>query len=37
MRPHLEVAGGRVRFSVRGFLVSNAVLGEMLSWREEVA
>lgn len=37
MQPHLEVVDGRVRFTVSGFLVSNAVLGEMLSWREAVA
>jgi oxygen-independent coproporphyrinogen-3 oxidase len=37
MRPYLELSGGRVRFTVSGFLVSNAVLSEMLSWREEVA
>jgi oxygen-independent coproporphyrinogen-3 oxidase len=35
LAPLLELRGQRVRFSVRGFLVSNAVLGEVLGWRRE--
>jgi oxygen-independent coproporphyrinogen-3 oxidase len=38
MAPYLELVDERVRFTVRGFLVSNAVLTELLSWqREEIA
>ena len=33
LEPLLEVVDGRVRFSVPGFLVSNAVLTEVLGWR----
>lgn len=35
LAPLLETRGDRVRFSIRGFLVSNAVLGEILAWRRE--
>lgn len=35
LAPYLEVVENRVRFSVRGFLVSNAVLAELLEWRPE--
>ena len=35
LAPHLELHGGRVRFSVRGFLVSTAVLTELLGWKQE--
>lgn len=35
LSPLLNESGGRVRFSVRGFLVSNAVLAELLSWKRE--
>ena len=37
VRPHLELVAGRVRFTAGGFLVSNAVLGEILGWREAIA
>jgi putative oxygen-independent coproporphyrinogen III oxidase len=35
LAPLVEIDGDRVRFTVRGFLVSNAVLGEVLGWRRE--
>jgi len=35
MEPYLELIDDRVRFTVRGFLISNAVLSELISWRPE--
>jgi oxygen-independent coproporphyrinogen-3 oxidase len=35
LSPWLEIRADRVRFSVRGFLVSNAVLTEILQWQRE--
>jgi len=38
LEPLIELVDGRARFSVRGFLVSNAVLTEVLGWkRKEIA
>ncbi len=37
LEDYLELIEDRVRFTIRGFLVSNAVLAEILDWQEAIA